>query len=596
MKRYTRTCALPVVLMLSMATTGLWATGTEESVGAGAKEMVVNWEGATVEKPQYGGVLNISTGFVAVDSWDPYRYHQTGTPFHAGIYQSFGAIDIRTPIEENKFASSMYSLDQWYGLTAESWEQVDPLTINVKIREGIKWQNKAPMNGREMTADDVAYTLHRQYGGGHGFDEQSPHLGDPHTGWLAGSTISATDRYTIKIVTDAQRPFLAFAMMGFGCNLTIQPREVIEQYGDLEDWHNAVGTGPWMLEDYVPGSVVSYSRNPDYWEADPRFPDQGLQLPYVDELNVLMLPDQSTRLASLRTGKIARDGGGQLNIDWATAESLQSTNPELKYLEVPGSGGNAWGFAMRTDREPFTDIRVRRAVAMAVNRQEIADDYYNGNAEVYPYPTMAGAWPRKFIKPIADFSPEARESFTYNPERAKELLAEAGYPDGFKTDMPISQIMDVPLYELAISYLAAVGIDVEIRVQEHGVYKDQQYAAEYNQMFSQYDPSSALPPYHILQWYGTGVGWNASQVSDPEYDRMMETVLSEPDEAKQDELFYKLYEMPFENAWIIPFALAKEYVFWQPWLKGYRGEEKSSGCDTCLNVLKYSWIDQEMKG
>lgn len=87
MKRYASTSVLMVVLMLIMATTGLWATGTEESVGSGAKETVVNWEGATVEKPQYGGVLNISTGFVAVDSWDPYRYHQTGTPFHAGIYQ-----------------------------------------------------------------------------------------------------------------------------------------------------------------------------------------------------------------------------------------------------------------------------------------------------------------------------------------------------------------------------------------------------------------------------------------------------------------------------------------------------------------------------
>ena len=384
--RYTRTSVLVMVLMSAAAM--LWASGEIEGEAAAEKEMVVNWLGETVEKPLHGGVLNIATAFTAVDSWDQWRYHQTGTPFTAGVYQALGAIDIRTPIEDNQFQTSMFTWDQWYGIVAESWEQTDPLTITVNVRQGIKWQNKAPMNGRELTADDVVFTLHRQYGLGSGYTEKSPYLGDPHVEWLAGSTVTALDRYTVQVVTDVPRPFLAFAMMCFGCGLVIQPMEVIQEHGDLEDWRNAVGTGAWMLEDYVPGSLVQYSRNPDYWENDPRYPGENLQLPYADQLNYLMLPDESTRLAALRTGKIAQAGGQQQNIDWRTAEGLQSTNPELNFLEVAGSGGNAWGFSIRVDREPFDDIRVRQAIAMAVNTQEITEDYYGGNAEEYPYPAL----------------------------------------------------------------------------------------------------------------------------------------------------------------------------------------------------------------
>ncbi len=443
MNRYKWTSVLAVILV--SAATVLWASGEEEGEAATEQEMVVNWQGETVPKPQHGGVLNIATAFTAVDSWDQWRYHQTGTPFTAGIYQAFGAVDIRTPIEDNQFQSPMFTWDQWYGIIAESWEQSDPLTLTINVRQGIKWQNKEPMNGRELTADDVVFTLHRQYGLGSGYTEQSPHLGDVHVEWLTGSEVTAPDRYTVKIVTETPRPFLAFAVMCFGCGLVIQPPEVVKQYGDLEDWRNAVGTGAWMLVDYVPGSRVQYSRNPDYWENDPRYPDHELQLPYADELNYLMLPDESTRMAALRTGKIALAGGQQQNIDWRTAEGLQQTNPELNYLEVAGSGGNAWGFSIRVDREPFDDILVRRAIAMAVNTEEIAVDYYGGNAEEYPYPTLSLPWPKRYIKQIAEFSPEVQETFTYNPEKAKQLLAEAGYPDGFETDMPISAVWGIHL-------------------------------------------------------------------------------------------------------------------------------------------------------
>ena len=593
MNRYKWTSVLVVVL--TAPTTALWASGEVEGAAAAPREMVVNWQGESVEKPQHGGVLNIATAFTAVDSWDQWRYHQTGTPFTAGVYQAFGAIDIRTPIEDNQFQTSMFTWDQWYGIIAESWEQTDPLTITVNVRQGIKWQNKAPMNGRELTADDVVFTLHRQYGLGSGYTEKSPYLGDPHVEWLAGSTVTALDSYTVQVVTDVPRPFLGFALMCFGCGLVIQPMEVIQEHGDLEDWRNAVGTGAWMLEDYVPGSRVQYSRNPDYWENDPRYPGQNLQLPYADQLNYLMIPDESTRLAALRTGKIAQAGGQQQNIDWRTAEGLQSTNPELNFLEVAGSGGNAWGFSIRVDREPFDDIRVRQAIAMAVNTQEITEDYYGGNAEEYPYPALSLSWPKQYIKPISHFSAEVQDTFGYHPEKAKALLAEAGYADGFETDMPISAIMDLELYELAVSYLAAVGIDVDIRVMEHGVYKDIEYAGEYDGMFSQYDPMSNLPPYHVLAWYQTDIGWNASRVSDPEYERLREAVLQEPDPAKQNEMFHRLYEMPYENTWIIPFALAKEFVFWQPCLKGFRGEEKTHGCDQKLNAMKYAWIDQDLQ-
>ena len=106
------------------------------------------------------------------------------------------------------------------------------------------------------------------------------------------------------------------------------PPEVIEQHGDLTDCDNMVGTGPYMLTEWVEGSSITYSKNPDYWDYDEKYPEN--RLPYIDQINRLIMPEKATQLAALRSGKldyIGQSGGGQVQA--AQVKTLQRTNPEI---------------------------------------------------------------------------------------------------------------------------------------------------------------------------------------------------------------------------------------------------------------------------
>ena len=143
------------------------------------------------------------------------------------------------------------------------------------------------------------------------------------------------------------------------------PPEVIEEHGDADDWENLVGTGPYLLTDVVEGSSVTWDRNPDYWGTDEKYPQN--RLPYIDQLRVLIMTEPATRLAGLRTGRLdylGRAGAAQLRTV-EQIEGLQRTNPELAILPYIGRSDN--GVGMNIQVEPFDDIRVRKAMQMAIN-------------------------------------------------------------------------------------------------------------------------------------------------------------------------------------------------------------------------------------
>ena len=130
--------------------------------------------------------------------------------------------------------------------------------------------------------------------------------------------------------------------------------EAVEEFGDLEDWRNAQGTGPWIATDYVPDSSLTFVRNDNYWEYDPFWPDN--KLPYTDGYTVVQIVDVNMQLAALRTGKLDWLNG----IDWEDAQELWKTNPEL--LSSKGYNTYTPVIDMRTDLEPFSDINFRKAL------------------------------------------------------------------------------------------------------------------------------------------------------------------------------------------------------------------------------------------
>ncbi len=207
-----------------------------------------------------------------------------------------------------------------------------------------------------------------------------------------------------------------------------------------------------MLTEYKEGHSQIYSKNQNYWGSD-TIDGKKYKLPLTDKVVMQIIKDEATQIASLRTGKLDL----MMAMDWKHVEGLKKSNPQLQWARRLATGN--FTLALRMDQKPFNDIRVRRAMNLAVNKKEIIDTFFGGNAELHTYP-----FPPTFTDvytPLEKLPPSVRELYTYNPEKAKKLLAEAGYPNGFTFKAQVSNGAVKPGMDLAamvVAYLAKVGV------------------------------------------------------------------------------------------------------------------------------------------
>ena len=186
-------------------------------------------------------------------------------------------------------------------------------------------------------------------------------------------SVTATDKWTVEIKLTKPQIDVPWKMLNN--YFVVHAPEQIEQYGDAKDWRNLVGTGPFRLTDVVEGSSSTWEKNPNYWGVDEKF---GNRLPYIDEYRQLLMPEISTRLAALRTGKVdfmGNEGDGYItSID--DLEALKQTNPEIAVWPSLGAAAGVFWFNQAL---PITaDVNVRKAMQMAVDRETIAATYFRG--------------------------------------------------------------------------------------------------------------------------------------------------------------------------------------------------------------------------
>ena len=269
------------------------------------------------------------------------------------------------------------------GQLAESWSQPDPLTYIVKVRQGVHWHNKPPMNGRELTAQDIEYNFHRVLGMGSGFTEVAEVIaGASVLTNVSFESITATDDSTVLF--KLKEPFLGAArpILDDPVNY-IYPPEVIKEHGDATDWRNLVGTGPFMLTDWVEGSSLTWTQNPDYWGFDEKYSEN--RLPYADEVRTLIMPEEATYLAALRSGRVdyIGDAGSSAIRSVDQAVSLERTNPDIILWTKAGVSTSSVG--LNTSKPPFDDVRVCKAMQMALDGETINNSFFKGYAGVTPY-------------------------------------------------------------------------------------------------------------------------------------------------------------------------------------------------------------------
>ncbi len=211
---------------------------------------------------------------------------------------------------------------------------------------------------------------------------------------LPWESITATDDRTVVLRLTKADPD-ALQLIFQSVQTFIYPPEVIKEHGDLSDWRNVVGTGPFELTDWVEGSSMTWIKNLNYWGYDEKYPEN--RLPYVDGLQMLVMPDVATRMAALRSGKIdglaAFLGWSQLK-SMDQVDSLRKTNPEL--VMEPFSFRSMSSWTANSRRAPFDDVRVRHAMQMALDLDTINAAYWKGYADTIPQGKIGGRYGRVF--------------------------------------------------------------------------------------------------------------------------------------------------------------------------------------------------------
>ena len=598
---------LAVLCGLILTATGLWAGGDteEEPAAAMEKEMVRDpATGMMVTAPEYGGTLTIAKSGVFPPTADP--YFSTSWALHSLLHGVLESLSIGNwAIDRDAFDWSSYAdpLFGKRGALAESWDiSEDGLTYTIHIRQGVHFHDKPPVNGREMTANDVEYTFHRNLAMGE-FSETEPTPGV--LTWDGFDTmpiesITATDKWTVVFKLTQPDPRALRGIISPVVHYIIA-REVIEEYGDMKDWRNVVGTGPWMLTDLVEGSSLTLTKNPNYWGYDEKYP--GNRLPYVDELSVKVMPEPATRIAALRSGTIDY-AGAVLNhpptlnsID--KVESLKRTNPEIGIFEhYVRTDSN---FGMNTQRAPFDDIRVRKAMQMALDLETLHDTYFKGWGTSGPQGLIANDVPVAGT-PFEEWPEEVKKGFMYDPAGAEKLLDEAGYPRGadgirFKAHLVWFDQQDLSHIELlAATYYRDIGVDIEIEPVPGPELTPRKKARDWDMMHAIMADTGTWPPWNAMAQYKTSAIGNWANVNDPAYDAMLAAAEKVSTEEEQLLLVKELNMYATERHWTV---FAGTVIPWtsviQPWVKGYNGELKLASREFEYTIAARLWIDQELK-
>jgi len=370
--------------------------------------------------------------------------------------------------------------------------------------------------------------------------------------------------------------------------------EAVKKWGDVDDWHHAIGTGPFILKDFVSGSHAILVKNPDYWGHDERYPEN--KLPYVNMIKYLIIPDNTEALAEMRTGNIDLVTG----VTSIEAKAMRKTNPEILQISFPRS--QALTVQMANDKPPFNDIRVRKAMQLAINLPAIAKNYYQGMVD--PYPSVVTSRDMKgWGFPYEIWPGELKDEYAYNPTEAKQLLSDAGYPNGFKTNVVADVEWDMNLLPIIKSYFAAVGVDMEIRPMEHNAmltfveidHKHELVWREYGPLGHNYSPIGAinrLNSNHLPNWLG---------VNDPIMDAFYPKALAATSEDELKQILKDVNERVARQHFVISLLQPPiSYSLYQPWLKGYQGQVHSiwMGMGGPSRLSLYGarfWIDSSLK-
>jgi len=429
---------------------------------------------------------------------------------------------------------------------AERWEEVDDTTYVFHLRQGVKWHNKPPVNGREFVAEDIQFTYERflaEKANGNRY------LLDPV------NRIEVVDRYTVKFLL--KEPYVWFlSVLAYPTSMWIVAPEVVQQFGDLKKPETAIGTGPFILERYEPNVKSVFKRNPDYYRDGQ---------PYVDGVEWLVIPDESTGLAMYRTGQLDCGPGTSWAVRQQDLEALKKTHPHLKYQDFQSQSASA--ITMRTDMPPFNDARVRRAISHAIDRQALIEAVWGRGV---PSPSVSPGL-EEWTLPIDQLGAGAKY-YEYDPKEAKRLLAEAGYPKGFKTQLTVSAGYGRDLLDevqLIMRFLKDVGIETEIKIQEHGAYVATTVQGKFEGLVRGPIGIAWEPDRRLYRAYASDSSLNTGHVDDAKLTAMVKEQRRTKDLEARKKIIADIQRYAAEQQYYVYLNSGLVTASWQPYVKNF---------------------------
>ena len=437
------------------------------------------------------------------------------------------------------------------GDLAESWAQPNETTYLFKLRRGVRWQNKPPVNGRELTADDVVYSVERF----------RTIKGNANAYMLSSlERVEALDKYTVRFTL--KEPYVWFLdMLANSHAVVIVARECVEKLGDLKKPEATVGSGPWMLDSYRPNVGFTLMRNPGYFLAG---------LPYIERIEVAVDEDNASRMAAFLGGKydLGWEYQGVINrTDWVQIKDvLKQKRPRLQTIEYPNAVMSH--IYTRTDKPPFSDVRVRRAMSLAVDRPRIIDSVYEGVGVLNPaVPAALKDW----SVPMDQLG-EGAQYFKPDLPRARKLMAEAGYPNGFSVTMDFttygSQVL-TDMVQLVIKDLKDVGIDAKLVTKEYGAYIATTFYGKYDSMAFGPQTGFQEPDNFLYGQYYPGELKNHGHINDPVVADMLIRQRRTADLVKRREVIFDIQRYLAQQQYYVQMPSAVQIAVWDAAVKNY---------------------------
>ena len=540
--------------------------------------------------PQYGGIINTYQPSDTT-AWTPYL----GTGYAGGFapYDEclFGHAYTTDPSVQD-FSSNFSPPDYADGFMLTSYEMTDATTFTDHIRPDIYWQNLPPANGREFVASDVVYHYDEMLGLGDGFTTPDPYYSSNAT-WKLLLSVTSPDKLTVvfKWQTGTSPYLITTQLEALSADNMIQSPDQEAIHGTGNNWNYQIGTGPWLLTDYVSNSSITYTKNPNYWAYDERFPQN--KLPYASGFKCLIIPNLATAEAAMRTGKI-----DAMSVTAADAANIKKTNPEIIQKQQPFQ--YELTLDPRNDLAPFNKLNVRIAIQHAINIPLIASSYYLGGAVAWPATlTQNQMGLAGWGLPYTQWPADVQAQYTFDPTLSKQMLATAGFPNGFNTDLILENDADQGLYQIVQSELSSVGINMSIQLMDSATW--QAYILTARKQDALVARNSGIlglttDPLRELMKYTTGYQTNYVNVSDPQIDAWSAQANIAPSVNAVKQILHDENLYIAQQHFSISLAQPYNYNLVQPWINGNPGSLSfgpmvstagaSGACPT------FDWIDK----